>query len=535
MNCKWENLKACYQAEMPLDLPPESAFMYRTSNNMVPLLSGSSVFYPAAFEGDYPSQDVIVVGDEVNNDYVLAGAVTAFRSLSFFTLKKSGFKFKSIVVTQPHIKPGETPEEVIVLRGSDWRELLVQYAECTAKKMNAIKSDTSKNVTGYCTWYYYYADVTEKDFLENVDALIKARGGAYSPEYVQIDDGYQKFQGDWLTLHETWHTPLKETAAKIAANGMVPGIWLMPFLASTASQVYQEHPEWFVKDRSGAVLEMPGWSPPPDHRWVCLDATQEAVRDHLTQVFRTFREWGFKYFKMDGLGFATLDGVFSDPAATPISAFRQGMQTIREAVPDAVLLGCCPPFMGVIGFVDFCRVSPDTSRYWRKPGAPVNCDAAPGAVCIANALHGTQSMWWMYDRYFRADPDTLMARSNNAFYTEGEARMSVLSGILTGIAITSDHLGTIAPDRLALLEKAAKYRLRDARPWKWELDSWAQVFTGTIDGKFGAVIFNDTLTEQTFDLEAIGFTQAEELLHPLGVQGKTITIAPHDGVLLAEK
>ena len=104
--------------------------------------------------------------------------------------------------------------------------------------------------------------------------------------------------------------------------------------------------------------------------------------------------------------------------------------------------------------------------------------------------------------------------------------MSVLSGILTGIAITSDHLGHIAANRLALLERAAKYRLRDVRPWKWPLDSWAQVFTGSIDGKFGAA---------TFDLEAIGFKHAEELLHPMGDQGKLIVIAPHDGVLLSEK
>ena len=101
--------------------------------------------------------------------------------------------------------------------------------------------------------------------------------------------------------------------------------------------------------------------------------------------------------------------------------------------------------------------------------------------------------------------------------------------------ITSDHLGHIAANRLALLERAAKYRLRDVRPWKWPLDSWAQVFTGSIDGKFGAAIFNDTFSEQTFDLEAIGFKHAEELLHPMGDQGKLIVIAPHDGVLLSEK
>ena len=309
----------------------------------------------------------------------------------------------------------------------------------------------------------------------------------------------------------------------------------MPFLASTASRVYQEHKDWFVKDAQGEPLAVLGWSPPPDHHWVCLDATRQEVREHLKRTFQTLREWGFRYFKMDGLGFGLLNGKYVDPSATPVSAFRLGMQCIREAVPDAVLLGCCPPFMAVLGFVDFCRVGPDTSRYWRKPGKPVNCDSAPGSVCISNALHGTLSLWWMYDRYFRADPDALMARSDNAFYTAGEARMSVLTGILTGIAITSDHLGRITTDRLALLERAAEYRLRNARPWKWEPDSWPQVFTGILNGKRGAVIFNDTPDIQTFSLRELGFNNAEELLHPLGELGNAIVLASHDGALLVEK
>lgn len=535
MNELWKSVKSCYRAEYILDLPPEAAFMYRCTNNMVAQLSGSCVFKPSGFDGEYHSQDVIVVGDENTSQYVLAGAVTAFRSLTFFTLNKRGGRFVSIEVKQPDIKPEETPEEILILKGSDWRDLLVKYAECTAGKMGVKTVNTEKNITGYCTWYYYYADVTEQDFIENVEALKKARGSVYSPQLVQIDDGYQRFQGDWLIQHDSWKTPLKDIAQNIIAGGMTPGIWLMPFLASTASSVYQEHKDWFVKDETGEPLAVLGWSPPPDNHWVCLDSTIPEVREHLKKVFQTFASWGFNYFKMDGLGFGLLDGKYSDPEATPLSAFRLGMQVIREAVPEAILLGCCPPFMGVMGFVDFCRVGPDTSRYWHKPDVSPNCDMAPGAECIANALHGSLSLWWMYDRYFRADPDTLMARSDNAFYTEGEARMSVLTGILSGIAITSDHLGRIAPERLELLGKSARYRLRDARPWRWPLDSWPQVFSGLVDGKKAFAIFNDTDMEQTYDLEEFGLKTAEEVLHPKGFISGKITLISHDAALLIEQ
>ena len=52
--------------------------------------------------------------------------------------------------------------------------------------------------------------------------------------------------------------------------------------------------------------------------------------------------------------------------------------------------------------------------------------------------------FWRFDRWFRMDPDSLMARQDNAFYTAGEARISVLTGIMTGVCLTSDNLATIS-------------------------------------------------------------------------------------------
>lgn len=533
----WQPVKAGYTAELLLDLPPSASFMYRTSNNMVPLLSGSCVFYPSGFEGEYESQDVIVVGDEASRQFVLAGAVTAFRSMTSFKLIKRG-RFHSIVVHQPHIKDGMTPEEVIVLKGDDWRDLMVQYAETTAKKMGVKPIDSKTNLTGYCSWYYYYANVSEADFNENLTALAKAhKNSPFAPQIVQIDDGYQPFQGDWLKCNTRWTSSMKEVAARIMAADMVPGIWLMPFLASTASEVFQQHPEWFVKGADGKALAMPGWSPEPDHLWCCLDATIPEVREHLTRVFQTLHAWGYRYFKMDGLGFCMPEGTYSDNTVTPLEAFRIGMKTIRDAVPDDILLGCCPPFMACLGFVDSCRIGPDTSRYWRNPEPElVNSDSAPGSVCMVNAQHGTLANWFMYDRYFRADPDTLMARADNAFYTIGEARMSVLLGILTGVCITSDHLGTISNERMVLLERAAALRLRDVRPGTWVKDTWCQVFTGKLDGKNAAAVFNDSMETRRYDLAELGFENGVmELLHPMGAVSGELILGPHDGALIVAK
>ena len=534
---EWRKKEECYEAWLPLEhLPPEAKFVYRSCNNMEPLDAASCCTSIASYVADITSQDVIIVGDDLTKDYILVGAKTAFRSLTYFFLHKE-LRITGLLMRQPHIKPSEKPEEIVILRGNDWRKLLLQYAEISATAMGVKKRiHLNKNLTGYCTWYYYYADVTEKDFLENVDVLKKHVGTGYSPDVIQIDDGYQTFQGDWLDQDRSWPTPLSKIAADIQGAGITAGIWLMPFLASTASRTFREHPEWFVKNQEGQPLVFAGWSPEPDNHWACLDATIPEVREHLTLVMRKLWDMGFHYFKMDGLAFGMPNGVFADPSATPISAFRLGMKTIRDAVPEAFLLGCCPPFMACLGYVDMCRVSSDTSRAWIGSGKqdsanPLNADQP--AVGILSALRGTVANWWKADIWFRADPDVIMARADNAYYSIGEARLSAAMGILTGVALTSDHLGRITEERLDILRCAAKFRLANAMPENWRPGNWPYAFSGTVDGKKALLFLNISEQKKEYLFSDYGLPEiCSEKLIGLGTVVKGVSLSSHDAALV---
>ncbi len=532
---KWESVPKCYEAWLPLDfLSPGASFVYQNSNNMTGLAPSSCLRSPNGFNAELQSQDVIVIGDEEKQDYILVGALTAFRSMTYFLLRKQ-VRITGLVMRQPAVKPDGKPEEIVILRGDDWRKLLLQYARMSAKAMGVREIRPDHNLTGYCTWYYYYADVTEKDFLENVEVLKKQVGSAYSPEVIQIDDGYQTFQGDWLDQDVSWPTPLGKVAADIQSAGITAGIWIMPVLASTASRTFREHPEWFVKSRSGGPLVFAGWSPAPDNLWACLDATRPEVRDHITHFMRALWDMGFHYFKMDGLGFGLPDGVFSDPDATPVSAFRLAMKTIREAVPEAFLLGCCPPFMACLGYVDMCRVSGDTSRAWigPKPNTEYPPNADQGTVGILHAWHGTVQNWWKNDIWFRSDPDVIMARADNAYYTIGEARLSASMGILTGVSLTSDHLGRITPERRAILECAAKYHLENALPGRWEKNHWPYAFTGTVNGKLAALLMNVSGFDMHYSFTEYGLPgKCREVLIGLGSVSEKLTLPPHDAALV---
>lgn len=521
MKSKLTEMKRFYQREILLDLPPDSYFVFRQDNNMPLNPQPTPFFYATDHDKEYSSSDVIIVGNDQTNQYILAGAVTAFRSLTYFLLIRKASRMYSIEVRQPDIAEGETPEEVVILEGDNWQKMLCQYADICAKKMNVPKFNTEKNLTGYCTWYYYYADVTEKDFLENMQAMKDHQESCYKAQVVQIDDGYQTFQGDWNDQDPSWPTPLPEIGKKIQESGMTAGIWLMPFQASTASRVFREHPDWFVKDENDQPIVAKGWSPPPDDMWACLDTTNPEVLEHLTKIFRTFYSWGFRYFKMDGLGFALLPGKRNDQNATPVSAFRQGLQAIRNAVPDCHLLGCCPPFMPTLGLVDSNRVSGDTRAVW-------------GA--IREIFKTVATRFWMFDRMFRADPDVVIARQDRGTVTLGEARVSILGGIMTGVSLTSDNLSVIEPERLEILGRAANIRMRDVIPVKW-LYGWPEIFTGTVDGKHAVAVVNlgDEWKEFAFDTICLDpEKEAEEILHPQGKRKYTIAIPPHDAVLLVQ-
>ena len=59
----WQPLASCYRACLPLELPPQAGFIYRSSNNMCPQFPGSSATWTSGFDCDYSSHDVVVVGN----------------------------------------------------------------------------------------------------------------------------------------------------------------------------------------------------------------------------------------------------------------------------------------------------------------------------------------------------------------------------------------------------------------------------------------------------------------------------------------
>ncbi|MET9684235.1 glycoside hydrolase family 36 protein [Streptomyces coeruleorubidus] len=251
--------------------------------------------------------------------------------------------------------------------------------------------------TVWCSWYEYFTEVTEDDIHENLRAMDTLD---LPVDVVQIDDGYQRALGDWLTLSGRFRSRAA-IADKIRSRGRRAGIWTAPFLVDPASELAAEHPDWLVRDAAGGFAHAGrNWG----HDLRVLDTTHPDAAAYLTEVFTTLRAEGYDYFKADFLYAGALDGV-RHADVDPLTAYRSGIRLIREAIgPDSYLLGCGAPVLPSIGLFDAMRVSPDTAPH-RRPEA--DDYSQPGQDPAEFTGAGRQ---WQHGRLWINDPDCLMAR-----------------------------------------------------------------------------------------------------------------------------
>ncbi|MFJ8104371.1 glycoside hydrolase family 36 protein [Streptomyces sp. NPDC096132] len=251
--------------------------------------------------------------------------------------------------------------------------------------------------TVWCSWYEYFTAVTEDDIHENLRAMDTLD---LPVDVVQIDDGYQRALGDWLTLSGRFRSR-EGIADAIRARGRRAGIWTAPFLVDPGSELAAAHPDWLVRTADGGFTHA-------GHNWGhdlrVLDTTHPGAAAYLTDVFRTLRTEGYDYFKVDFLYAGALDGVRHAPVDA-ITAYRSGIELIREAIgPEAYLLGCGAPILPSTGLFDAMRVSPDTAPH-RKPEAGDFSQPGQDPAEFTGAARQ-----WQHGRLWTNDPDCLMAR-----------------------------------------------------------------------------------------------------------------------------
>ncbi len=382
---------------------------------------------------------------------VLLGFVTTADQLSEIRLQLDGDAFARLdaiaYVDGVRVDPSETlaSEKLMLAFDADPLALLERYAARLGETMHARVS--AAPLTGWCTWYYFFGENTERDVIANLERL---RAERLPLDVILIDDGYQTSDGDWTSTDAAkFPHGMKWLAGEIKRAGRVPGIWLAPFAANENSQLAREHPEFLLRDANGApVCAWIHWGA----KCFSLDLSRADVQNWLRDLFRTLSDdWGYELFKLDFTYTTAAPGIRADPKMTRAQSLRRGFEIIRETIGGKTILGCGAPFGPSVGLIDAMRIGPDVSVNWE----PI-FHGDPTEPSTAYAMRNTLTRAFLHNRLWQNDPDCVLVRrrdDESALVLNEMRTMVSLIGLSGGAVLSSDNLPSIRRGRLKYLKQ----------------------------------------------------------------------------------
>jgi alpha-galactosidase len=355
------------------------------------------------------------------------------------------------------VEPGQSiaSERLMASLSSDYHGQLETYGE-TIRRLHHARV-TAPTPIGWWSWTAYYFGLTEGPALTNAEFLSEHLLDL-GYKFFHIDEGYQFARGDYTSI-VSYKFPhgLKPVEDKVRSLGLTPGIWTAPFEVAERSSVYVNHKDWLVHNAAGQPIHA-GWVLTRDDAGkdldplYVLDTTNPAAQQYLHDTYTTLtRDWGIRYIKMDFMDDSAIEGYYYRPHTTALEAQRIGLQIIRDAVGENVLLDKDGSVMlNPVGLVDTGRISCDTGHTF-----DASRDAAPGIA----------ARYYMNRNFFVADPDAFSV-SHQAYaaqqdhggaraLTLDEAQVAVaLAAVSGGMLEIGDDLPTLFlnADRMALLQ-----------------------------------------------------------------------------------
>ncbi|HSL22442.1 MAG TPA: NPCBM/NEW2 domain-containing protein [Vicinamibacterales bacterium] len=309
--------------------------------------------------------------------------------------------------------------------------------------------------SGWCSWYYYYQEITPEEVLANAQWVARHLA-PYGARYVQVDDGWQG-SGHGLGSNRDWTTVdvrfgqlgMDGLAKAIRDLGLEAGIWLAPHGQSNERVARESNAFTWKADGTTASDSWEGT--------YLLDPTAPAARDYLLDLFKRLRSWGYTYFKIDGQPTVLREMARALPhmvgPAPPGDAdtaaaelYRRTLSIIREAIgPESFLLTSWGIALPAMGQVNGARSAGDVVQGWE------------GFLTAASAA---QQWNFLHNIAWYADPDVLEVRPP---LTDGMARAWATIFALTGQALlASDRLTDLPEPRIEILRRV--YPAIDIRP-----------------------------------------------------------------------
>jgi len=348
------------------------------------------------------------------------------------------------------VAPGEeiASERLMIAAGPDYRNQLLAYGSAIQLLHRA--RIPAEAPIGWWSWTAYYGAINEAETLANADwqaEHLKSLGY----KFLQVDEGYQYARGEYATANATqFPSGMRAVGYHVTADGLTFGVWTGPFQVTSRAWVYEHHKDWLVHTANGdPIPSSKVWDQDTDVLYT-LDTTHPGAQEYLRQTYRTMvREWGVRFIKLDFMDTTAIEGYRYRPNTTALEAQRIGLQIIRDAVGEDVILDKDgSPMLNPVGIVDTGRISQDTGHSFER---------------TKEAATGIAARFYMHRNFFVDDPDAFNTTSESfddsrraapqVSLPAAEASIA-LSAVCGGMYEIGDDLMVLGAekDRLALVE-----------------------------------------------------------------------------------
>jgi len=422
------------------------------------------------------------------------------------------FLAESVYAPELVLKPGQTisSNRVMINTGTDPYRALETYADAVGKVNSA---RTRSIVNGWCSWFYTLSQVSENEVIANTQFAAQHLK-QFGLEYIQIDEGYQRWHGEWEGNDRFPHG-MKWLANQVKGQGFKAGLWISPYVISEPTEVFKKHPDWLLKKADGSLKRIGNWEqglePPADEnpKRYGLDITHPGAAKWLYDLVGTIaNDWGYEMIKIDFMAWSILAAErYHDPTISSAQAYRKGLEIIRKAAGDNCHILECGPGATTIGLIDSMRLEADvnygfSNTAWETYFLHPACSASAAA-----------KRYYFHKRTWINDVDHICMDILNIQQSEAAATLIALSG---GNMISGDRLTQLDQYKLDILKKITPSFGEAATPVDLFDDEMQSVFALRIKKTFSDAIaigwtvagfFNASLTQATekkFSLHRLG-------------------------------
>lgn len=297
-----------------------------------------------------------------------------------------------------------------------------------------------KKIFGYTSWYNYYQDINESILLRDLNGLDERFN------LFQIDDGYEKFVGDWLKVDPVkFPGGLAPVVKKIHDKGLMAGLWLAPFVAEEKSDLFNHHKSYFKKVKGEYVKCGANWS-----GFYALDIENPKALEYIEKCLKHYADMGFDFFKLDFLYAVNLPE-YEGKSRSQVA--EEAYEFLRKCLGDKLILGCGATPVNCIGRFDYLRVGPDVSLkfddvfYMRR----MHRERISTKVTLQNTIYRR----FMDSRWFGSDPDVFLLRDDNVNLSEKQKlALITINSLFGSVMMTSDDVGKYDEKKKEILNNA---------------------------------------------------------------------------------